>query len=266
MLRALTEAAGGLYVSAVAERKGKVAARRRFAADIARYAGIGPGRSATTPVGSRCSINRDRPGGTGGRLNRRVGDRRIALLDGAHTELPGLLQLLYDRSRAGIGPAGGRVVLCGSAISVMSTLLSGTKALRAGPPSTYGWRRSTSPPPPGTGVCATRRPPCTLHATLGGSPGYRDLASLPPPRNVAEFGMWAAGTVLNPGQALFSRSETEYLLREDPKFTGSVLHYAILNAVAAGRRARRRSVAWSGGTERYWPVAGRAGERRLPAL
>lgn len=42
LLRALTAIAGGLYVSAVAE-EGPVAARRRFAADIARYAGISPG-------------------------------------------------------------------------------------------------------------------------------------------------------------------------------------------------------------------------------
>src|SRR5690606_32751881 len=44
-------------------------------------------------------------------------------------EIPGLLQLLYDRSQSGKAP-GGRIVLCGSAMSVMGELLSGTKPLR----------------------------------------------------------------------------------------------------------------------------------------
>ncbi|MEU6792877.1 hypothetical protein ABZ907_14360 [Nonomuraea wenchangensis] len=49
----------------------------------------------------------------------------------AHSpELPGLLQLLYDRSQTGEGAPGGRVIVCGSARSVMNGLLSGTKALR----------------------------------------------------------------------------------------------------------------------------------------
>lgn len=152
-----------------------------------------------------------------------------------HTpQLPGLLQLRYDRSRAGDGAAGGRVVLCGSAVSVMTTLLSGTKALRG--------RAAVDLRLAPFDLAATARywevadPQAALylHATLGGSPGYRDLASIPAPQTLADFDTWVAGTVLNPGQALFSRSETEYLLREDPKFTGSTLHYAILNAVAAG--------------------------------
>jgi AAA+ ATPase superfamily predicted ATPase len=44
-------------------------------------------------------------------------------------ELPGLLQLLHDESLQGNAP-GGRLILCGSAMSVMTELLSGTKPLR----------------------------------------------------------------------------------------------------------------------------------------
>ncbi|WP_163571832.1 ATP-binding protein [Fodinicola feengrottensis] len=44
-------------------------------------------------------------------------------------EVPGFLQLLYDQSQFGKAP-GGRIVLCGSAMSIMSELLSGTKPLR----------------------------------------------------------------------------------------------------------------------------------------
>lgn len=48
-------------------------------------------------------------------------------------EIPGLLQQLYDECRRGARPGAGpgpRLILCGSAMSVMHELLSGTKPLR----------------------------------------------------------------------------------------------------------------------------------------
>ncbi|MFC5831583.1 AAA family ATPase [Nonomuraea insulae] len=153
----------------------------------------------------------------------------------AHSpEVPGLLQLLYDQSQAGQGVPGGRVIVCGSAMSVMNELLSGTKTLRGRAaldlflqPFDLGttarhWGIEDS-------AAALR-----LHAILGGSPGYRNLANVAPPQTVAGMDDWVPATVLDPRQALFSASEAEYLLREDPKFTGSALHYAIINAVANG--------------------------------
>lgn len=233
LLRALAEAAGGLYVSAVAE-EGPIAARQRFAAEIARYAGIGPDMIRDdTGWESLLETALDL-------VVRRAGPAGLLVIDEVpywleHTpQFPGLLQLLYDRSRAGADPAGGRVVLCGSAVSVMTTLLSGTKALRGRAAVDLRLAPFDLATTARHWAVADPLAALHLHATLGGSPGYRDLASVPPPRTVADFGTWVAGTVLNPGQALISRSETEYLLREDPKFTGSALHYAILNAVAAG--------------------------------
>jgi hypothetical protein len=233
LLRALADAADGLYVVAVAEEDAP-AARRRFAASIARYAGVGPelvnpDTSWEALLDTAITL-----------VVQRAGPSGLLVIDElpywmAHSpEVPGLLQLLYDRSRSGDAPAGGRVVLCGSAISVMSTLLSGTKALRG--------RAALDLRLHPFDLATTARhwaidDPATVlrvHAVLGGSPGYRDLASIAPPQNLAEFDAWVAGTVLDPRQALFSRSETEYLLREDPQFTGSTLHYAILGAVAGG--------------------------------
>jgi len=233
LLRALVEAVGGLYVSAVAE-EGPVAARQRFAAEIARYAGIGPGMirddagwEALLETALDLVVRRAGPGGV------LVIDEVPYWLE--HTpQLPGLLQLLYDRSRAGGGTAGGRVVLCGSAVSVMTTLLSGTKALRGRAAVDLRLAPFDLATTARHWGVADPQAALYLHATLGGSPGYRDLAPIPAPRTLVDFGTWVACTLLDPGQALFSRSETEYLLREDPKFTGSALHYAILNAVAAG--------------------------------
>lgn len=198
LLRALAEVAGGLYVSAVAE-EGPVAARGRFAAEIARYAGIGPGLvrddadwESLLETALDLVVQRAGPGGV------LVIDEVPYWLE--HTpHLPGLLQLLYDRSRAGTGHGAGRAVLCGSAVSVMTTLLSGTKALRG--------RAAVDLRLAPFDLATTARhwevedPQAALylHATLGGSPGYRDLASIPPPQSAADFGRWAAGTVLNPG-------------------------------------------------------------------
>lgn len=229
LLRALAEAAGGLYVSAVAE-EGVVAARRRLAAEIARYAGIGPEMMGEASWESLLSTA----------IELTAQRRGVFVIDElpywmAHSpELPGLLQLLYDESQAGKGTAGGRMIVCGSAMSVMNELLSGTKALRGRAAidlRLHPFDLATMARHWGIGDPATA---LRVHAILGGAPGYHNLASVDPPQTIDELDMWAPATVLDPRQALFSGSEAEYLLREDPKFTGSALHYAIINAVANG--------------------------------
>lgn len=233
LLRALVEVAGGLYVSAVAEESAP-AARRRLADAIAGYAGVGPelvGDTADWEQLLRAAVDV---------VVQRCGPAGLVVIDElpywlAHSpELEGLLQLIYERSRAGEGPVGGRLVLCGSALSVMNTLLSGRRALRgraAVDLRLVPFDVRTSARHWGTTDPATA---LAVYATLGGPPGYRDLAPIDPPSRSSEFDDWVCRTVLAPGQALFSRAEAEYLLREDPKFTGSALHYAILRAVAAG--------------------------------
>ena len=232
LLRALAEESGGLYVTAVAE-EGVAVARRRFAADIAGYAGIGAELIGDASWEALLSTAIEL-------VVRRSGPHGLLVIDElpywmAHSpELPGLLQFLYDGSQAGAAEAGGHVIVCGSAMSVMNELLTGTKALRGRaaidlrlqpfdlPTTARHWGIED----PGTAL--------RVHAILGGSPGYRNLANVPAPQSHAEFDEWVSATVLDPRQALYSRSESEYLLREDPKFTGSALHYAIINAVAAG--------------------------------
>ena len=232
LLRGLLEVSGGLYVTAVAEEDAP-AARRRLATTIARYAGVAPDLVADADweqlITSAVDLVVQRQGGNG-----------LVVIDElpywlAHSpQIEGLLQLIYDRSRAGDGAPGGRLVLCGSALSVMDTLLSGRKALRGRAAvdlrlRPFDLRTSASHWEIPDGEAALY-----LYATLGGAAGHRDLSPVGAPRSADEFDDWVCHTVLAPGQALFSRTETEYLLREDPKFTGSVLHYAILRAVAAG--------------------------------
>jgi AAA+ ATPase superfamily predicted ATPase len=233
LLRALAQVSGGLYTTAVAEEDAP-AARQRFAEDIARYAGIGSelvGSSASweSLLATAIDVVIQRQGRTG-----------LLVIDelpywlGHSPEVPGLLQLAYDRSQADDGHRGGRVVLCGSAMSVMTTLLSGTKALRGRAAVDLRMTPFDLPTTADLWGIPDRPTALRLHAALGGSPGYRALSPREAPQSVAEFDEWVAGSLLNPGQALFSRSEAEYLLREDPNFTGSTLHYGIINAVARG--------------------------------
>ncbi|MGR6914639.1 AAA family ATPase [[Actinomadura] parvosata] len=207
-----------------------MAARRRLAAEVARYAGVPAELVADGGWELLLSTAVELTSGRGGVL---VIDELPYWM--AHSpEVPGLLQLLYDESQAGHGGPGGRVIVCGSAMSVMNELLSGTKALRGRAALDLCLRpfdlttsaRHWEIEDPGAAL--------RVHAILGGSPGYRNLAGVPSPHDVAGVDEWVAATVLDPRQALFSGSEAEYLLREDPKFTGSALHYAIINAVANG--------------------------------
>ncbi|MFC8943281.1 ATP-binding protein, partial [Streptomyces griseoincarnatus] len=73
-----------------------------------------------------------------------------------------------------------------------------------------------------------------VDSCLGGAPGYRPLAPGDSPQNTSEFNGWVVETLLNPGRALYSRVESEFLLREDPRITHRALYYDILSAVAGG--------------------------------
>jgi AAA+ ATPase superfamily predicted ATPase len=230
LLEALAEAVGGLYLSAVQE-EGRVLAIRRFSEAVARHAGVPTQALHLGGWEQVLSAALDV-------VNRAPGAPLIVIDELPYLlqhspELPGLLQLLYDRSQSGKAP-GGRIVLCGSAMSVMTELLSGAKPLR------------------GRAVLDIRLPAfdhrtarahwqvqdaqtaLLIDACLGGAPGYRPLAAGPVPQSTAEFDGWIQRTLLDPGRALYSRVEAEFLLREDPRITSRTLYYDLLSAVARG--------------------------------
>jgi hypothetical protein len=146
--------------------------------------------------------------------------------------VPGILQHLYDEHQHGGSGTGARVILCGSAMSVMHELLSGTKPLRGRAVvdlrlGAFDYRSSRE--------FWNIEDPLTalhVHAVLGGAPGYRPIASRPAPGE--GFDRWLTSTLLDPGRAVHSRTETEYLLREDPRITQHTLYYDILTAIAHG--------------------------------
>jgi uncharacterized protein len=230
LLEAMTEAVGGLYLTAVQE-EGRVPAMQRFSTAIAAHAGVRPGALRLDGwqdlLGTALDVVNRAPG-----MPLLVIDELPYLLQHS-PEIPGFLQLLYDQSQSGRVP-GGRIVLCGSAMSVMSELLSGTKPLRGRAvvdlrlkgfdyrtARTY-WNITD----PATAML--------VDACLGGAPGYLPLAQGAAPQNASEFDDWVLRTLLDPGRALYSRVEAEYLLREDPRITHRTIYYDMLSAVARG--------------------------------
>lgn len=228
LLQSLTEAMGGLYVTAVRE-EGRVTALGRFSQAVAAHAGLPAGALQLTDwrevLGSALDVVA------------RQADVPVLVIDELpyllqHSpEVPGIIQQLYDERQRG-GGNGARLILCGSAMSLMHELLSGTKPLRGravvdlrlGP---FDYRASRD-------FWEIENPATALqvHSVLGGAPGYRPVASRPAPDD--GFDTWLTATLLDPGRAVFSRTETEYLLREDPRITQHTLYYDILTALAQG--------------------------------
>lgn len=149
--------------------------------------------------------------------------------------LPSIVQGLYDE----IGPGAMtertplRLVLCGSAISVMAGLLSGTKALR------------------GRGALELRVKPFNFrdaraywginnleaafmhNAVIGGTPGYRDLVPDPAvPEDPGQIGRWLARNVLRPAVPLFD--EANRVIHEDPRIRDIAVYGSLMAAIAAG--------------------------------
>ena len=232
LLRRVCRAYGGLYH--MAQEEEPLPALQRFADSVGAGRGLDLGqlrfrdwdealRAALRPVG----------GAVDGRPPLVVLDELPYLL--THPlggQIPSALQALVDESRdRNEGPTG-RVVLCGSALAVMSDLMSGTKALRGRAeldlllrPFDY---RMTSAyygvRDPGTAF--------RLYAYFGGTPGYRDLLGGASPQTPAELDALLLATVFNPSHALFG--EAGYLLREDPRIQDRGLYLSVLGAVAAG--------------------------------
>ncbi|MBA2807671.1 ATPase [Streptomyces sp. KM273126] len=147
-------------------------------------------------------------------------------------ELPSVLQALYDQRGPSSGKPALRIILCGSAISTMSTLLAGDQALRGravidmriGP---FGFRDAAE-----YWRVSDPETAFLVDAVLGGAAGYRDVVGDPPEPGAEGFYAWLARSVFNPSHILFT--EPEYLLAEDPRISDRATYHAIWEAVSSG--------------------------------
>jgi uncharacterized protein len=154
----------------------------------------------------------------------------------ANPALPSKLQRYLDEGWSGRSSSSGpaRLLLCGSAMSVMGRLLAGQAPLRgrAGLELVVrplGYRDAarfwdiTDP-----------RLAILVSAVVGGTPAYRrQFVRNDAPADIDDFDNWVCRTVLDPQVPLFR--EARYLLAEEVEARDPGLYHSVLAAIASGR-------------------------------
>lgn len=225
MLRRLAREHRGLYHMAAEEEQGP--ALQRFADSAALSRGLEPGDLTFSTWDTA--------------LDRTLaGPEPLVIIDElpyllAHqpgASLPSLLQRRVDDSRNAPDSPKKRIILCGSALAVMSDLLSGSKALRGRAElnmllKPFDFRTTAE-------YYGVKDPDTAFHlyALFGGVPGYRDLLGMASPQSAQDFDDLLMDSVFSPSHALFT--EPSFLLREDPRIKDRALYFSILRAVASG--------------------------------
>jgi hypothetical protein len=238
LLRRLADAVGGLYH--LATEQAEAVSLRRFGDSLAAWAGLSPGAfgfsgwEQALRTATQVMDGRSHTGGRSGAAALLVLDE-FPYLTQETAGLPSIVQSLYD----GLGPGAGskarplRLILCGSAISVMGDLLSGTKALRGRAAlelrvRPFGYRDARRYWGIGNPAAAFAH-----GAIVGGTPGYRELVADPRvPEDPRQLGEWLARNVLRPSMPLFD--EARRVVHEDSRIRDTAAYSSVLAAVAAG--------------------------------
>lgn len=155
----------------------------------------------------------------------------------AEPALPSIVQIALGPTSRAMTSSRARLVLCGSALSAMRGLLSGSAPLRGRAVLEmmvfpFGYRDAAD----FWGVRDQPELAFQLHALLGGTPAYRAMAGYFPD-SVRDFDDFVAAGPLNPMSALFR--EGAVLLQEQPELSDVRLYYSVLGAIVRG--ACRRS-------------------------
>ncbi|HVK20431.1 MAG TPA: ATP-binding protein [Actinokineospora sp.] len=236
LLEALAEQAGGIYFAATEGSESE--SLRMFGSAVAAFTGVVPEpfRDWGDAITAMFSAVRDRPVP--------VVIDEFPFLSKVSPGLPSIIQ-------RELGPGGSgqestaRLLLCGSAMSVMGKLLSGQAPLRGRAAlelvvQPFGYRSASR-------FWGIRDPRLAvqLHAVVGGTPAYRgDFVDEDAPRDLDDFDSWVVRTVLSPRMPLFR--EARYLLAEESDIRDPALYHAVLAAIAAGNTANGQIAGYIG--------------------
>jgi AAA+ ATPase superfamily predicted ATPase len=228
LLRALAEAAGAFYF--VAAEATSADSLREFGAALAAHAGAKAPYSLTGWDDALRVLDKSVPGG-------------LAVIDEfpylvrAEPALPSLIQRMTDQRAWGEQQRGTRLLLCGSAMSVMGGLLAGSAPLRGRASlellvQPFGYRTAAQ----FWGITDPKLA-VLVHSIAGGTPAYRhEFVADDVPGSLADFDDWVTRTVLNPAIPLFR--EARYLLAEETGIREPALYNSVLAAIAAGNATR----------------------------
>jgi uncharacterized protein len=231
LLSALADATSGFYFEAAEATEAE--SLRMFGAALARYADAPASYAFNTwddALAAMFALGRDRPVPL-------VIDE-FPYLTKASPGLPSLLQRELDArgpSRPGAGYA--RLLLCGSAMSVMGRLLAGGAPLRGRAGLELIVRPLDFRSAAQFWGIADPRLAVQVHAIVGGTPAYRrQFVRDDTPRGDTDFDAWVQRTVLNPRTPLFR--EARYLLAEEADIRDPALYHSVLAAIAEGNATR----------------------------
>lgn len=251
LLRRLVREAGGFYHQALEEEAAP--ALERLGEALGAWLSVPGGRLGLTDWSAAVEVLAGLAGEQRAPVVAAI-DELPYLLDRV-PELSSMLQRAVDASRDSDRGGAVRLVLCGSALSVMSGLLSGQRALRGRVTSTlrvdpFDFREAAAY----WGVAGNWPVAIRLHAILGGTPGYRDLLATRAPASVTGIGRWLASGVCNPASSLFR--EDDYLLAEERGLSDRALYHSVLAAVAAGNLSETKIAATLGRDRQAvaWPL------------
>jgi hypothetical protein len=224
LLQALAAALGGIYFPAL--ELTEAVSLRLFADELIRFSGspVPPFRDWLEAIPY---------------LLRLIGDRAVPVVIDEFPFLVRASPALPSIIQGELGPGGSgstsraRLLLCGSAMSVMGGLLSGQAPLRgrAGLElivQPFGYRDAAR-----FWQITDPRLAVLVHSVVGGTPAYRrELVREDTPADLADFGPWVIRTVLNPQTPLFR--EARYLLAGETEIRDPALYHSVLAAVAEG--------------------------------
>ncbi|WP_216895990.1 AAA family ATPase [Nocardia alni] len=233
LLRAIVEQLGGLYFGATTATSGE--SLRQFGAAIAEHSGAEVPISFDTWDHAITYL-------FGLAARDHANSPFLVVLDEfsylvkSVPELPSLVQREIDRYQT--EPSGMRLLLCGSAMSVMGGLLASSAPLRGRAQlelvvQPFGFRDAAQ----FWGVAENPALALRLHAVLGGTPAYRrQFLADDVPASLDDFDQWLCRTVLSPLSPLFR--EARYLLAEEAEVRDTALYHSVLAAVAQGNNTR----------------------------
>lgn len=228
LLTALAEATGGFYFEA--EEAADAESLRLLGRAIGEYSGA-PGEVRLDDwddaLDALLALPADRPVP--------VIIDEFPMLVRANPSLPSKLQRHLDASwsrRSEAGPA--RILLCGSAMSVMGRLLAGQAPLRGRAGLEMVIRPLEYLDAARFWEVSDPRLAVLVNSVVGGTPAYRrQFVRNDKPEGLADFDSWVCRTVLDPQVPLFR--EARYLLAEEVEAREPGIYHSVLSAIASGK-------------------------------
>ena len=236
LLSALADAMGGFYFAA--DEATDAESLRRFSGALAAFSGspvqFGDWDAAVTFLLDRTS---DWP-------TPLVVDE-FPLLIRTNPGLPSLLQRHLDSRQTPASGSAARLLLCGSAMSVMGGLLAGQAPLRGRAGLELLVRPLAYRAAAQFWGIDDPRLAVLVYSALGGTPAYRrQFVRDDAPASLADFGSWVCRTLLNPQLPIFR--EARYLLAEEIPAREPGIYQSVLGAIASGNATNGAIAAYVG--------------------